>query len=388
MSIDLAVLKTILSQPTAPFREQFVFGAVEQILADSHVPYFYDPHGNMLVGVENRTALRRILARKSKIPLRLMMAHTDHPGFHGIRWIEDDLLEIKWFGGSPIKHLHNADVWLSDGDAFSTQGKLRKVQLAEHRYAIGKAEVKLAKSEYDKRPKASALFGGFCFSRAFWRSGKLIYTRAADDLTGVFCVVETAKRVFADKTRRASPPFLGLLTRGEEVGFIGALAHFDLGWYRNAVRPLLCVSLEASRTLPGAEIGKGPVVRLGDRRTVFSAGPLQALTTLAAQHLPGEHQRRIMDGGACEASATTMLGFPTIGLSIPLGNYHNEAYQGGQEARAVRGPAPEFVHVDDIERLLRLCIAIAETDQVWLNPWQEAWQRLSANYQAMKKHLA
>ena len=96
-------------------------------------------------------------------------------------------------------------------------------------------------------------------------------------------------------------PFIGLLTRGEEVGFVGAVKHFESAYLAKARRPLMVVSLEASRTLTGAIIGKGPVVRLGDRRTVFDAGGLQVLSQLAERLLPKAHQRRIMDGGACEA---------------------------------------------------------------------------------------
>ncbi len=70
------------------------------------------------------------------------------------------------------------------------------------------------------------------------------------------------------------------------------------------------VSLEASRTLPGAVVGKGPVVRLGDRRTVFDAGALKVLSELAERVLPGGHQRRIMEGGVCEATAATVYGLP------------------------------------------------------------------------------
>lgn len=49
----------------------------------------------------------------------------------------------------------------------------------------------------------------------------------------------------------------------------------------------------------------------------------EVLTEIAQRTLPRRHQRRIMDGGACEAMAATVFGIPAIGLSVPLGNYHN-----------------------------------------------------------------
>ena len=385
--LDINILKAVLSQSTAPFREMHVFSLVETLLTEAKVPFFYDQVGNMSIGFENEARYKKALSKKSQVPLRLMMAHTDHPGFHGVRWLDDQNLAVKWFGGSPKKYLHRAQVWLADEAGDLGEGRLHKVQLASHGFSIDTAVVKLAHALPGKRPGAKRLFGGFKFRSPFWRSGKLVYSRAADDLVGVFCIIETAKKLFQSAQRKDQMSFAGLLTRAEEVGFVGAMAHFDQGWYKAVARDVICISLEASRTLPGARIGQGPVVRLGDRRTVFSAAPLQALTLLAEKHIKGNYQRRIMDGGACEGSATTMLGLPTVGISIPLGNYHNEGYEGGQDCRGPRGPAPEHVNLNDIENMLRLCQAVAEDTKIWAQPWQAPWGRLYKNYQAMKKHF-
>ena len=171
-------------------------------------------------------------------------------------------------------------------------------------------------------------------------------------------------------------PFLGLLTRAEEVGFVGAVRHLELGWIKNARRPVICISLEASRNLPGAEIGKGPVVRQGDRRTTFESNALQVLTELAIKTPPDHHQRRVMDGGACEATATTAWGLPTVGITLPLGNYHNQGLDGGMDCPRDNGPAPEFVHLDDIEGELKLCKALMREDLNWQDPWSSVRQRL------------
>ena len=89
-------------------------------------------------------------------------------------------------------------------------------------------------------------------------------TKAADDLVGSFAIISLAID-FAAKARKGTFPFLGILTRAEEVGWIGAIAHLDLNWTAAAKRPVVYVSLETSRQLPGAMIGQGPIVRLGDR---------------------------------------------------------------------------------------------------------------------------
>jgi endoglucanase len=246
-----------------------------------------------------------------------------------------------------------------------------------------------ALSEIQKRfPKGSELFGGFGFRAPVWQEGDLLYTKAADDLVGCFAIVSTALDLF--KKQKGKKPkntsFLGLLTRAEEVGFIGAIAHLDLGWLKKSRRTLMAVSLETSRTLPGAEFGKGPVVRLGDRYTVFDAGKLRVFTELAEKILPGKHQRRIMDGGSCEATAATVFGIPAIGISVPLGNYHNQCFEGGPDSRAALGPAPEFVHLDDVQGLLELCKAILLPKQPWNHPWDKRHQDFKKsvqNYRAL-----
>jgi endoglucanase len=196
-----------------------------------------------------------------------------------------------------------------------------------------------------------------------------------------------ALELFRKGRRKTRPPFLGLLTRAEEVGFVGAIEHFELGWLRQARRPVVCVSLEASRTLPGAEVGKGPIVRLGDRRTPFDPAHSQLLTELAEQVLPKLHQRRIMDGGSCEGSAATAYGFQTIAMAVPLGNYHNQGLEGGPDCRGHLGPAPEFVHLADIEGQRLLCEALMRKGLAWEDPWIDVRAKLKENCRAFRDAL-
>lgn len=374
---DLHYLTTLLACPTAPFREKAVAAVVGAWLTRAKVPFFHDPAGNLVVGVSSRAGYLRLIRQRSREPLRLFIAHMDHPGFHGRRWLSNKRLEIEWHGGSPVKRLTGAPVWLARGDCYVAQGCLANIRLSAKRSALHRAEIVIEKSNWPERPAAETLFGAFRFRAPVWRAGKRLNTKAADDLVGVFTVVQTAMKLFAGK-RRA--PFIGLLTRAEEVGFVGAIEHFELGWLDTAHRPVVCVSLETSRALPGAHIGKGPVVRLGDRRTVFDAGHLQVLTELAQRALPGKHQRRIMDGGTCEATAATAWGFPAIGLSVPLGNYHNIDDDTG-------APAPEYVHLDDVEGMLRLCRALMTPGLAWGNAWNSTRRALRTRTRRYRRLL-
>jgi endoglucanase len=167
---------------------------------------------------------------------------------------------------------------------------------------------------------------------------------------------------------------------------VGAIEHFELAWHQKAKREVIAVSLETSRTLPGADIGKGPVVRLGDRKTVFHPDYLQVLTDLAQKHLPNAHQRRIMDGGSCEATAATVYGLPAIGLSVPLGNYHNQGFQGGPDCAGPEGPAPEFVHKSDVEGVLKLVRALATPNLPWADPWTAYRKNFKKSLKTYRKY--
>lgn len=387
----LSQLKDILRQPAAPFREQHVVRCVRQQLDAAGVPYFLDPFGNLVVGVDSEQAYRRLLQVDATEPVRVFIAHMDHPGFHAVRWLDEHRLAIKWHGGSPLKHLSGAQLWLADDAQPLTGGgltaRLSKPRLLKAGWAIDTAEVLIhqpagvsLRQRYPGK-KAGQLFGGFSFRQDVWTSGKRLYTRAADDLVGVFTIVAIASEMHR---RGAGAPFIGLLTRAEEVGFVGAIQHLELGWLQAAQRPVVCVSLEASRTLPGALVGKGPVVRMGDRRTIFDSGASQVLSMLAEQVLPGRHQRRLMDGGACEATAATAWGLPTIGITLPLGNYHNQGFEGGMDCPHPEGPAPEFVHLDDIDGELRLCRALMRRGLDWSDPWSKTRRRLQKNARGYK----
>jgi endoglucanase len=83
-----------------------------------------------------------------------------------------------------------------------------------------------------------------------------------------------------------------------------------------------------------------------------------------------------MDGGACEATATTAWGLPTVGITLPLGNYHNQGLDGGMDCTRLNGPAPEFVHLGDVEGELKLCKALMNMNLNWQDPWRPVRQRL------------
>lgn len=385
----LKLLLQLLSQPTAPFRESHVVHWAEKVLAQGGVPHFQDPHGNLVIGARSPTAYQALLRRTSHEPVRIFVAHMDHPGLVGSRWLAPTRLEATWLGGSPVKHISGARIWLANASGYLSDGSVESHHLAPSRRSLHTVVVRLKKS-IDVATDPATIFGGFGFRSPAWRQGNYIMAKAADDLIGVFAICTLALDLFRG-SKKLSRNFLGLLTRGEEVGFTGAIQHLDLGWTALASRPLVAISLETSRALPDAVIGKGPVVRLGDRRTVFDPGALRVLQQVAETVLPGNHQRRVMDGGACEATAAICWGMRAVGISVPLGNYHNECFGGISGSAGKRGdiegaPAPEFVDLPDVDGLLDLCRGLMVTGLPWSDPWKPDRQILRKRIAHYRKY--
>ena len=112
---------------------------------------------------------------------------------------------------------------------------------------------------------------------------------------------------------------VGLFTRAEEVGFVGAIKLAQAGILP---RNLTILSLETSTPRGTAEIGRGPIVRVGDRISSFD-GSATARLLSAAQEEEIPVQRCLLDGGTCEATAYQLYGYTCAAASLALGNYHN-----------------------------------------------------------------
>lgn len=204
----------------------------------------------------------------------------------------------------------------------------------------------------------------------------LLHTHACDDLAAAAAAL-AAMDVLLGKSRVGEPchPVRLLFTRAEEVGFVGAIAACREG---TMPRDAIVVALENSRSFEDSPIGGGPIVRVGDRLSVFTpwltaACAKRAEETFGKPALPtasqagggGGWQRKLMPGGACEASVFCAAGYAATCLCLPLGNYHNMPHlaelQAGTYDRAALGPpraAREFISVSDFHGLVDLLVAV------------------------------
>jgi endoglucanase len=167
-----------------------------------------------------------------------------------------------------------------------------------------------------------------------------VHARQLDDLAGCAVSLAVMERVCRDRRLNVRV----LLTRAEEIGFGGALGAAADGLIPKRA---WIISVEASKALPGVEIGGGPVIRVGDRAKTFD--PLaENLLGAARTRLPKSQpvQRFLMSGGTCEATVFAVFGYHATGVAIPLGNYHNQ----GPGNRL----APEIVSVKDLSTAVNL----------------------------------
>jgi putative aminopeptidase FrvX len=176
----------------------------------------------------------------------------------------------------------------------------------------------------------------------FVLSDDYVYARAIDDLVGCAAMLLTFWRLVQEK---ANADLYGIFTRAEEVGLVGAEMFFQS---KTLPKDTIVISIEASKTLPGAAHGEGPVIRAGDRAFTFDE-PAEFVLKQAAIQLgcdvaartpqTAKIQRQLMTGGRCEAGAAILNGYMATGLAFPLGNYHNVSEHLSLE--------PEYIHLQD-----------------------------------------
>jgi len=182
---------------------------------------------------------------------------------------------------------------------------------------------------------------------AFRLDGTRLRSRACDDLIGCTAIIATLKTLAETHCSQAVG---AVFTRAEEVGFIGAIHLAKSG---KLGCETVVVSLETSAERPPAKIGEGPIIRVGDRTSIFDPITTDWFVQVAEKQ-EIRFQRCLMPGGTCEATAFQLYGYRSAALCIALGNYHNCTPDDRIDM--------EFIDLDDLEGLVRLCVAIGSTE--------------------------
>lgn len=339
----LAWALELTSIPTAAGREHRVIRWIERWVAKhASLHILRDSWGNLL-----------LKPRSIAWPSLLFTAHLDHPAFVVTRILDERTLEAEFRGGvMPVYFVDGAvRVW----DRRDTP---RKGRIVEHHKGKVFDEVTIRLAQKVARDLGPAPIATWDLHAARVVRG-LLHAPACDDLAGVAAALSALDLLLRQPDGSGS---VGLLfTRAEEVGFLGAIMACESGFIPREAK---VIALENSRSFAESPIGSGPIVRVGDKMSIFHHGLTYAISQIAeecAKEDPAfKWQRKLMPGGTCEATSYFTYGYQSTCLCLPLGHYHNmgnlDAVLAGTNRSRPRA-AQEFVSVADYEGLIRLLVA-------------------------------
>jgi putative aminopeptidase FrvX len=332
------VFKELLSLPAAAFAETAVLDYVRRFCRRlGRTSVGADRYGNLL-------AHYRYGRRRGPAPV--FTAHTDHPAFVALTMRDQRTLRAAFRGGVMADYFPGAKVrFRSDGRWIKAKViKLTKILRPAGRPARP-TEVRLTVS----KPIEPGAVGVWDLPKPILRGDRL-YGPSCDDIAGVAGMLTLLERL---SRKRARAEAYCLFTRAEEVGFIGAIAAARAGTI-----PKRCpvIAIETSKELPNARIGDGPILRVGDRMSVFTPAVTAFCERVAKNLLKRRktftYQRKLMDGGSCESTAYAAYGYPATGICLALGNHHNMDTRRGRIA-------PEYISLRDWRQMVDWFEAIA-----------------------------
>ncbi|MEM9065817.1 MAG: hypothetical protein AAGB51_10055 [Planctomycetota bacterium] len=353
-------LLELTSLPTAAGREGRVERYVEAWAAQlSGLELSRDSSGNIHIKAAGDT---------SAVPL-VIEAHLDHPAFVVERVLGPATLQVAFRGGVMDDYFDDAAVEFYEKSDERGERPIpgRIISKIEGEDKIAKRyEVELTE---ETEALAAGDIGRWCFDPPEIDSDGVIWTHACDNLASVAGAMSAMEALL---DQNASSGVRLLFTRAEEIGFIGAIGACREGSLPNESRVIV---LETSRSFADSPIGGGPILRVGDRISVFSPGltaavgerakalagkPAEPLSTQKRDDSGWRWQRKLMAGGACEASVFTGFGYEATCVCLPLGNYHNmadlDAVQAGTNTDRPR-VGREHVSVADSEGMVELLVA-------------------------------
>lgn len=340
MTEPLSIARALLVNPTAPFFEDLPAAHVRSFADERGLVHSTDAAGNIVVRFGTGTPL-------------VLVAHLDHPGFHTTPG-DVGVVDLTFKGGlAAVNALPDAPVRFFRRGEVEPVGRGRLVDTAaDDRGFLATATAGVVEGEV-------ADFAMWDLPDWSIEDGR-ITARVCDDLLGCAAILSVLDDV---ATSQPSTCVWGLFTRAEEEGFLGAFEAIRL---ETVPKDADVLSLECSKALPHAPQGGGVIVRVGDRMSIFDPS-LTAAMEAAAGTVDGlPFQRRLMDGGACEATAFCAAGYRASGIAVPLGGYHNAS--DGEP-----GIVAETVMVDDYLGEVQLLTALAHNPGLLRPQGRPAW---------------
>lgn len=368
-------LMELTAIPTAAGREQRVIGWIEKwVTKRKNLRIAHDKAGNLII---TRKSVRAGKAKDAPKPLYIT-AHLDHPAFVVRETHGDRAVVLEFRGGVQDAYFENARIEIVDRRNKHHLGVITELdpqavpfkRVTVHLTSPAKLESgDVGRWYFDDHTSLPKVKGG------------ILHTHACDDLAAVAAALATLDVM---RNRKGFEHVGLLLTRAEEVGFIGALAACKERSVPKGSR-LLC--LENSRSYAESPIGAGPILRVGDRISVFEPKLTNRLTDILLEH-ERQHpdirwQRKLMPGGACEATGFSSFGYESTCICLPLGNYHNmQDIDGVRRGKRPAKVGPEYISIDDYHGMIdMLVLCAAQLDSANIQPIRTRMENRLKQYQ-------
>jgi putative aminopeptidase FrvX len=348
-------LKDLTATPTAAGHERRVIRWVKRwVDARADLQLRIDPAGNLLITQRPSRGRRRRTVRKpardTGKPL-LITAHLDHPAFVVRSALDDRTVDLEFRGGVHDPYFDNAVIEVIDQRDRPHRGQI--TQLDGTTKPFKRVMVRLAKPARTIRPGDVGRWILDGHDRLPRIEKELLLTHACDDLAAAAAALSALDVI----RRPGNCPHVGvLLTRAEEIGFIGAIGACK---HKSIPKGARLICLENSRSFADSPIGAGPIVRVGDKLSVFEPALTNRISDIMMQHAVAhpafKWQRKLMPGGTCEATTFCTYGYESTCLCLALGNYHNmQDIDGVLRGRRPAKVGPEFISIDDYHGLIEM----------------------------------
>lgn len=326
----LAIARELLPIPTAPFREEAVREYVLQFCRKRSIRVTPDRMGNLVA----------TYGPQFPGPILAFSAHMDHPGFI----VEADSSRRRttalFYGSVEPRYFRDARVLFFTRNG-TVPGTITRTE-AQPKRRTKRVWIRL---EGDVRRGDAGMWST---GPVRVRSGKL-YSRWCDDGAGCVSVLALLDEL---RRRTVRKKVMAVFTVAEEAGFHGVKY---LCVHKRIPKSVNLIAIEASSELPTARIGDGVVIRVGDRKSIFTPAVTAFMTSeaerLATDDACFRYQRKLMDGGTCESTVYNAFGHLNGAVCVPLGNYHNRDTRRGRIAA-------EYVSVDDLTNMVRLFVQL------------------------------
>lgn len=298
-----------------------------------------DSFGNLTIKRKNA---------RSKSPIYLT-AHLDHPAFAVTEVLDHGkTIQAEFRGGVHDDYFLDTPVTLHMQGKKPVAGKAVSLDRKRSGELMQLVTIKLERIA----PVLAGDLVTWALPKAKIVKGRL-HAPACDDLAAVAAAICAYEQLLKDTKSMGDVRLL--FTLAEEVGFIGAIGAAKAG---TVPKNSTLVCLENSKSMVESPIGDGPIIRVGDRTSVFD--PELTARLVAVAEAIGKtdkrfkYQRKLMPGGSCEATAFRAYGYLSSCLCLPLGNYHNM-----DESK--KKIAPESISVDDYHQLIQLLVAVGRS---------------------------